>query len=326
MPPLDFLNSPGTTVLAKLQWAVLSGDSLSFARLQELSDRVDWLSPYSVVLRQLYDQLVAAIMPTATRTGADYSKFSQADAWRLDRLSNILLSPICCTDKVDAGGSDKELEAPMSHDELSRLLHDSIPNLDGMPYFGSTGGVTGKLPEFILGTYDNGLPMFRQNERLNNEYIRMMRFIMRKIQTVNPRERRLKLTALAKGFQDCQMVQARTIQSIYEHLLGRNLLKQTLALVDKLKVDETGVLRRLVYELHGSNHGAALPHLEAGIIAAIGTELGLPGTTAAKNDAHKQGCSDPARHAKRFRELFQVDELAQWIAEDINEPDEEADR
>ena len=75
------------------------------------------------------------------------------------------------------------------------------------------------------------------------------------------------------------------------------------------------MLRRLVYELHGSNHGAALPHLEAGIIAAIGQELGLPGTTAAQNDAHKQGCSDPAQHSRKFRQMFQANRTAvvDWL-------------
>eukprot|EP00658_Telonema_sp_P-2_P078061 TRINITY_DN7221_c0_g2_i1.p1 TRINITY_DN7221_c0_g2~~TRINITY_DN7221_c0_g2_i1.p1 ORF type:complete len:574 (-),score=154.87 TRINITY_DN7221_c0_g2_i1:160-1881(-) len=314
-------------VLAKMQWAVLGHDSVSFARLhQAAAKHIDCNHPAHAVLRQSFEKLAAQVLPLAEPSGADYSNFTQQDSWRLDRLSAILLSPACCTDKVDAGACAAALTQPMPEQQLMQLLEDSIPGLADLQYFGSTGGVTGKIPEFIFNTYQNGLPMFEKNTRLNQEYIKMLRFIMRKIQEVGPRERRNKLTALAKGFQDCQMVQARTIQSIYEHLLGRNLMKQTLAIVDKLKVDETGVLRRLVYEMHGSNHGAALPHVEAGIIAGIGLELGLPGTTAAMNDAHKRGCNDTRAHARRFRALFQVDELADWIAEDINTVDEEADR
>ena len=42
------------------------------------------------------------------------------------------------------------------------------------------------------------------------------------------------------------------------------------------------------------------------------------GTTSALNDPHKTGCGDAAKNVACFRKLFQVDELAGWLAEDIN--------
>jgi len=229
-----------------------------------------------------------------------------------------LLNPKHCTDKVDTGASMGNMESAMPEHELRDLLYGAVPNLDEILFYGSSGGKPGMIAGFVLSTYRDGFPAYKNNAELTETYIKMMRFIMRKVKLMSLAEQKAILGRLCKAFQDCQAVQSRMVQATYDQLLGRNLQRQVLALVDRLKVDETGVLRRVTYELRGSEHGAALPHVEAGIVAAIGFELGLPGTTSSINDPHKQGCSDVAKHVSAFRRLFQVDELTDWLATDIN--------
>ena len=61
---------------------------------------------------------------------------------------------------------------------------------------------------------------------------------------------------------------------------------------------------QVVYELQGSDHGAALPHKEAGVVAAIGAELGLPG----KAEQLYAECNyiDPLAGIPLLRECFSI--------------------
>jgi hypothetical protein len=324
IPPIEWLPEPAITHLfRKAQLAAVAADVHSFSKLEGLiKANINWQDPARALLQKPFNQACSLAAPRARASGADYAKYDTNKRWRLERLSAILLNPKHCTDRVDNGNTMGEADDAMSDSELNDLLSTAVPNLDKILFYGSSGGQPGMIRGFVTKTYMQGFPNYQKNTDLNETYIKMMRFIMKNVRTKSLTEQKVILGRLCKAFQDCQAVQSRMVQTTYDALKGRNLHTQVLALVDKYKVDETGILRRVVYELQGSEHGAALPHKEAGVVAAIGTNLGLPGTTSAKNDPHSTGCGDAARNEACFRKLFQVDELADWLAEDINSWDD----
>jgi hypothetical protein len=238
-------------------------------------------------------------------------------------LCQLLLCPAAATERPPPPDEGTEGEALLSDEQLVEQLQRHVPGVDAMlDRTGSTPVAT-----FIVGTYRNGLPIYKSSAPVQQHTIRALRSIFAMV-AAGKAGAAVALQSIAAAFQSCQAEQGRTIDAQYGRLSGRDasFKEQLLALVDQHK---QMVMQEVVCSL---NPGAAeatdshpsqqVPHITSAYLVAVGEELGLRGVSAAKADANAPPLSPGmiGRIEEALRATFSVAEVIDAFVQDVNQP------
>lgn len=141
------------------------------------------------------------------------------------------------------------------------------------------------------------------------------------------------LSSLAEAFQECQQVQARTIDKLFGTMTGRDLglRGQLFELVDFVKqqtLDEV-TLKLNPYCLSPSaDMHQQMPHIQSAYVAAVGEQLGLRGVETSRVDRLKPrlGQRQLVAFMEAYVQTFPVEDVVQAFVRDVNQTDASADR
>uniref|UniRef100_A0A6B2L1A9 Uncharacterized protein n=1 Tax=Arcella intermedia TaxID=1963864 RepID=A0A6B2L1A9_9EUKA len=245
-----------------------------------------------------------------------------------DKLHQYFLSSASSTEK--SARDDTEKIANLTDDEISKILHDNVPNLDSL--YDRTGSTP--VLKFICSTYNYGLPLFNGNNAVQAHTVHAVKYIFHKLPTMVPSTRKAMFTRLAESYTACQMEQGRVIDSIYGSLTGRDktLKEQILNLVD---IQKEQVLNQIVnrynpeaWKTTDDNPKGQIPHIQSSYCVALGPMLGLRGVNAALLDKDRFDVDkrNVAYLKKCFERLFSIEDLIKSLIADINQQKTDADR
>lgn len=163
-----------------------------------------------------------------------------------------------------------------------------------------------KASYFVLQTYDNGLPDFKNNAALNSTIRNELRQLVTLIKNqTDPTVQENLLRRLTEGFTDCQPVMQRTINTLLTELSSYELgFKEIIhARIQNFKND---MLETVLYELHPdmkSDPFLQMPHLKSGYLTSVGAQFGLEGTQEAAYDP-KRVMWLTQEHIDQFKALY----------------------
>jgi len=245
---------------------------------------------------------------------------------RLAHLRDEILSPRSgeirgkAHQKTCAAGS-----APPSYKPVNVIrMFESVPGVEKLKYRDGTESVV----RYIAETACAGLPMYAAVPELKEHTKSCMRYILHRSQSMeNTRDRNQILHRLADAFTGCQAGQARVIDLIYGRLSGREktFFDQVSSMIDA-QLDRT--LETITHRRNpGANDSHRLPHIQSRYMADTGRSVGMRPAVVQSGlqDPHAQhGDAAPLAPAVKeaiemeFREAFDVVELAESLAADIN--------
>lgn len=242
-------------------------------------------------------------------------------------LSEMLLCPAAATENPAApvaGSPESFADA-----QLLDLLRRHVPGVDEML------DRTGRTPvaTYVIATYHNGLPSFKDSAPLQAHTIHALRSIFAMV-VAEKHGAAVALRSVAAAFQSCQAEQGRTIDAQFGRLNGRDATfkEQLLALVDQHKqmVMQAAVctLNPTAAEMGDGAPSKQVPHITSAYLQAVGTEFGFRGVMAANKDVHAPPLAPVtvARVKDTVRQLFSVAEVVEAFVEDVNQQHEGAER
>jgi len=189
--------------------------------------------------------------------------------------------------------------------------------------------------DYICLTYRNGLPAQAGTPALHRYTRLALRYILYGVSPAGPHSDCSKkvLITLADAFQACQQVQARTIDSLFGSLSGRDtgLKDQLLILVDTVKQQALDAVTLRHHPHCLSPHadmGRQMPHIQSSYVVACGELLGLRGMAASIADRMRPKLSSAqiAEFVKDYSSSFSTAEVVHTLVRDVNQGAEAADR
>merc|ERR1711959_37700 len=243
-------------------------------------------------------------------------------------LTAFLLSSAAAPPQHTSGSEVTELP----DGEILECLRRHVEGLDSLR---ARDGET-SITVYLLATYKNGLPLFKDNPAVQAQLVTAIRVIFSKVKEgcLPERVSRDAMTRLAEAFTACQAVQGRVIDTLYGELSGRDkgFRDQMLVLVDELK-------ERVLEEVANTCNPDAwrqgdecpekqLPHILSSYRVSLGEAMGLPGVEAARCDhcARPLSAAAACEVATLLFQYFDEAELLHEIVKDVNQPGSVQDR
>ena len=204
---------------------------------------------------------------------------------------------------------------PISKEAAQELL-DKYPDLRDLA--GRNNKTTGDL---IMLSFDNGLPMLRDNsQELNETFKQELNQLLFLINDEKkPIEQARLMKILTSGFIDCQPVMQRTVNGLLTELLSfeDDLPKQVRIKFQEFKDQQ---LEALIAEVHPNAYTAddtspkqQMPHLKSGYLLVMGEEFGLSGIEEAHYDINRNSLSGQDIEAFKKSYLAKLQEFNNFI-------------
>lgn len=251
------------------------------------------------------------------------------DSDHYSSLVDVICSPVCSTEQEGEYAHGEEELIILGREDIETIVRSHVSDIDSMR---CRRNVTPVLT-FIQDSYTSGIPLFNDNDEMNRHIIHCMQSILAKVIDLQPADARKHLRRLCEGFQACQSVQARVIDSVYGQITGREkgLKDQFLYVIDEIKQTTLDLAVATVFPRAREDDpdpGNQMPHIQSAVKIAIGEELGLRGVIAARSDYCAPTISDANlnRIKELFKEEFDIMTVISAIIADVNQQDDQMER
>lgn len=220
---------------------------------------------------------------------------------------------------------------PLTEVELQGfLLKEEFRDLMELP---ALHGLT--VRQIIFGAHSNGLEGRIPDSSVCQLFARQMQYVMYAISHAKPDDQKKLLRELTNGMQDCAPVAQRTVDALYQRLIGAGGFEASFTAFIKAEKEKAvdRVIERMyprftdpTYDPSSDRPWNQQPHLKNGFIRHCGGAIGLK-IGGSDTDPHANR-NDPLSRREEFLRLFQeefsVETLAKDFVRQVNGPSEGA--
>lgn len=224
-----------------------------------------------------------------------------------------------------------DVPVEMTEDEVQEFILQQVPGVESFVYREQEGAF---VLVYLVDCYFNGIKAFRESI-LNHRLIKLFRLVVHHGRDNGPKSA-VHLKEIAEAFQNCQAVQARTVEKVALQILGvtRDFKGAVARLVGEYKAVAVKMLALEHIEMYDILEDDDPIHYEHRLVVDLGNALGLDSADIrrAALDEHARrrhavlNQQEKEKAVVRARQLFDVEACLKAFLAEVSSPHEHSDQ